>query len=84
MKQKKEKCKYCSADLEAKTTRREFCSNKCKVYWHRENKVELNNLNVPTNTKKIEPPKTSNVAINTKPDISDMEALFQKLKNEQK
>lgn len=36
MKEKKIKCKYCGGKLEAKTTRREFCSNKCKVYWHRE------------------------------------------------
>ena len=49
MKEKKQNCKYCGKELEAKTTRREFCSNKCKVYWHRENvadeklKVALNN-----------------------------------------
>jgi len=36
MKEKKINCKYCGGKLEAKTTRREFCSNKCKVYWHRE------------------------------------------------
>ena len=40
MKEKKQKCKYCGGDLNARTTRREFCSNKCKVYWHRENKFE--------------------------------------------
>lgn len=39
MKEKKSKCKYCSCDLEAKTTRREFCSPKCKVYWHRGKKA---------------------------------------------
>ncbi len=39
MKKKNENCKYCGDKLEAKTTRREFCSNKCKVYWHRENPV---------------------------------------------
>jgi len=41
VKKKRETCKYCDGKLEAKTTRREFCSPKCKVYWHRDNsKIE--------------------------------------------
>jgi hypothetical protein len=36
MKRKKEKCKYCQKDLEARTTRKEFCSSKCRVYWNRD------------------------------------------------
>jgi tRNA(Ile2) C34 agmatinyltransferase TiaS len=40
MKFKKEKCKYCDKDLESKTTRKEFCSSKCRVYWNRDQKVE--------------------------------------------
>lgn len=36
MKVKKEKCKYCGSDLESKTTRKEFCSSKCRVYWNRD------------------------------------------------
>jgi hypothetical protein len=83
MKKKKEKCKYCSADLEAKTTRREFCSNKCKVYWHRENKVAFNSLAAP-DTKKAEPHKPSDIATDEKSDIAYMEELFQKIKQEKK
>lgn len=26
--------------MEAKTTRKEFCSPKCKVYWHREDELK--------------------------------------------
>lgn len=37
MKKKRETCKYCSEKMEAKTTRQEFCSDKCRVYWSREN-----------------------------------------------
>lgn len=39
MKVKKEKCKYCGSDLESKTTRKEFCSSKCRVYWNRDQKT---------------------------------------------
>ena len=37
MDEKKEKCKRCGVNIEPKTKRAEFCSPKCKVYWHREN-----------------------------------------------
>lgn len=36
MKHKAEKCEYCGADLQAKTTRKKFCSSKCRVYANRE------------------------------------------------
>lgn len=35
MKEKIEKCRYCGTFLEAKTTRKFFCSTKCRVYWNR-------------------------------------------------
>lgn len=37
MKKKRETCKYCGEKMDAKTTRQEFCSPKCRVYWNREN-----------------------------------------------
>lgn len=47
MKQKKDKCKYCGGKLEAKTTRMEFCSAKCRVYWNRENVNDEKAFEVP-------------------------------------
>lgn len=41
MDEKKEKCKRCGAKITPKTKRAEFCSNKCKVYWHREKKRKV-------------------------------------------
>ena len=38
MKKKRETCKYCGKKIEPKTTRGEFCSDKCRVYWNRESK----------------------------------------------
>ena len=40
MKKRIEKCKYCNKKLEDGTTRKSFCSDKCRVYWHRENGVK--------------------------------------------
>jgi UDP-N-acetylmuramyl pentapeptide synthase len=52
MKYKKETCKYCGGKMKAKTTRAEFCSPNCKVYWHRENPKEtLKNFNKQPNCK---------------------------------
>lgn len=68
MKVKKESCKYCSQKIEAKTTRAEFCSDKCRVYWNREHpKVSLKNFNKTTNdVKSLTPkPETSDYTINT-------------------
>lgn len=76
MKQKKERCKYCNEKMVAKTTRAEFCSKKCKVYWHRENpKVKL------TNFKKKEQKVTASAEAGV---ISDMEKQFQELLNQKK
>lgn len=41
MDEKREKCKRCGAKMNPKTKRAEFCSPKCKVYWHRENIVAV-------------------------------------------
>ena len=41
MKQRLENCKYCNDKLVNGTTRREFCSEKCRVYWNRENVVAV-------------------------------------------
>lgn len=39
MRQRLENCKYCSKKLEG-TTRKEFCSTKCRVYYNREKKIK--------------------------------------------
>lgn len=68
MKQKSEKCLYCDQKLEPKTTRQRFCSDKCRVYWNRDNaKVKISDLTQPTSVlKPKEQPKT-NFSINTTP-----------------
>lgn len=82
-------CPVCKKDFNEKTGRRpkKFCSDECKVkFWNAKKKVVENNL--PETKKKIEEDR------NTAPDIekdhkqpialSEMEILFQKLKNEKK
>lgn len=44
MKQRLENCKYCGNKLADGTTRKKFCSDKCRVYWNRENEL----LPIPT------------------------------------
>lgn len=39
MKKKRETCKYCGEKMDAKTTRQEFCSDKCRVYWNRDQNI---------------------------------------------
>lgn len=34
---KKEHCEYCGSKMKAKQRNKRFCSDKCRVYWHREN-----------------------------------------------
>lgn len=34
---KRETCLYCEEKMESITAKKKFCSDKCKVYWHREN-----------------------------------------------
>ena len=69
MDEKKEKCKRCGIKIEPKTKRAEFCSPKCKVYWHRENSkavVKVNNLTKPTfPTKTWQKTPAQNESINT-------------------
>ena len=36
MKERTEYCKYCGIKIEPKTTRKQFCTPKCRVYWNRE------------------------------------------------
>jgi hypothetical protein len=74
MRQKQEICKYCGEKMESKTTRQEFCSDKCRVYWNRENpKIRLKDLTQPTNVAKPpEQPKT-NYSINTLPEETGAE-----------
>ena len=35
---KKETCEYCNEKMESKNRNKRFCSDKCRVYWNRENK----------------------------------------------
>lgn len=58
MKFKKEKCKYCDKDLESKTTRKEFCSSKCRVYWNRDQRAAKQKP-VKIEPQKSIPPKRS-------------------------
>jgi hypothetical protein len=70
MDEKKDKCKRCGIKIEPKTKRAEFCSPKCKVYWHRENpKVTLKNFNKPSEgtTKTHEKKAANNESVNTMP-----------------
>lgn len=56
------KCKRCDKDFEPKNPKGVFCSDKCKVYWHRENPKSLeaipapkekSDTNVPVEAKKV-------------------------------
>jgi len=81
MKYKKETCKYCGGKMKAKTTRAEFCSPNCKVYWHRENPKEtLKNFNKQSNgtTKDYtEKQPETNFSINTMPKREDFESSIE-------
>jgi hypothetical protein len=46
---KRETCMYCEEPMESVTAKKKFCSDKCKVYWHRTKKK------LPGNKEKIEP-----------------------------
>jgi hypothetical protein len=37
MKLKTKCCIYCNKEMESKTIRKSFCSDKCRVYWNRKN-----------------------------------------------
>jgi len=34
---KRETCLYCGEKMESETAKKRFCSDKCRVYWKREN-----------------------------------------------
>ena len=59
---KRKFCIYCNQEMESKTTKKRFCSDKCRVYWNRENPngviispIELNNrLKSKENVSKTE------------------------------
>ena len=44
---KREICMYCEQKMEAKYRNKKFCSNKCRVYWNREN---IKEQTIPTDT----------------------------------
>ena len=84
-------CKECDKDLAQTDGKRkkEFCNSTCRSnFWQKNRKkkkeIIIKDLNEQTGLKKLMPPKTTNVVVNTKPDISEMEALFQKIKSENK
>lgn len=82
MDEKKENCKRCGKPITPKTKRAEFCSPKCKVYWHREIKIKLKpektfeqklaDLTKPK-TSELKPPPQTNLTINTADRIKELE-----------
>lgn len=74
MKQKSEKCLYCDQKLEPKTTRQRFCSDKCRVYWNRDNaKIKISDLTTTMNVLKAHERAKTNYSINT---ITDKKIVF--------
>lgn len=67
---KRTTCEYCEKAMEAEYRNKRFCSDKCRVYWNRENpKVKVVDFTKPTNIiKSFEQPKT-NFTINTVPEV---------------
>ena len=86
------KCPVCKKDFDEHTGRRpkKFCSDECKVkFWNAKKRVVVNNK--PENKKRIEEERQTHNSVGEKHNrsqpiegISEMEALFQKLKNEKK
>ena len=50
---KKENCQYCEEKMVAKYRNKRFCSQKCRVYWNRENK-KISLVTPTITTPKIE------------------------------
>lgn len=69
MKKKRDNCKYCDEPMDAKTTRKEFCSVKCKVYWHRDNEP-----------KKVAPKEEKKKLEEEKKDLSDVKVDLSEVK----
>lgn len=69
--EKSSHCQYCNKPMEAEYRNKKFCSDKCRVYFNRENKVKkvsVSDFTKPANVVKpiTEKPQTSNFTINTK------------------
>lgn len=64
MKKKRDNCKYCNEPMDAKTTRKEFCSVKCKVYWHRDNEAAKEVVKEEKKKSKEEEKAPSNIKVN--------------------
>lgn len=78
MKFKKEKCKYCGSELESKTTRKVFCSSKCRVYWNRDQKGVAIALVPATKGKKAVPAKTVEKGIAPPPTLKGIDLAIWK------
>lgn len=62
--EKRSHCLYCEKEMDAAYRNKRFCSDKCRVYWNRENpKVQIKNLNEATNEKKPPSQKKTNYSI---------------------
>lgn len=77
-------CSYCGLAFFKKHSRGKFCSDKCRVYWNRENKkVKITDLTKPTHQKLLEPqgaPKTNFVANTTKNEKSGELSSFERMR----
>ena len=84
--EKNEFCKYCSKPLNAKTAKKVFCDDKCRIYFKREldrgtlKEVKITDVNIPTNTIQNiteEKPKTNYTINTTKPKFNNkIEKMF--------
>lgn len=73
MKIRAAKCKYCQTDFTEGTTRKTFCSSRCRVYWHRENPKESRLEEKNDMTERKEPAKIETKTHNV--EQSDMNKL---------
>ncbi len=85
--EKRKNCLYCEKEMDAVYRNKKFCSDKCRVYFGRENKVVISNdVSVKDATKptnEIKPPKQpkTNYSINTaKKEMPQGLDKFQKLR----
>lgn len=61
-------CGYCGNEMEAKYRNKRFCSDKCRIYFNRENKkIEVKDLDETSKIVKpiTDKPKETNFSINT-------------------
>jgi len=50
-----EKCLYCEKDLNAKSTLKKFCGDKCRIYYARQIEYETRNKKIVKEALKVEP-----------------------------